>query len=68
MKQTQTKKCVRCGKAAKLWRSHVVNRKGKRILAGWCSDRCRGAWLDYRGLYRAQSGEEQIPARVRGKV
>lgn len=56
---TQTTKCIRCGKQAKIWTGHVKKRNGDAILAGWCSDRCIQAWEGYHGLFRRKYGEGQ---------
>jgi len=56
---TQTKKCIRCGKEAKMWAGHVRKRDGKAVLAGWCSRRCVNAWKGYYGPFRWKHGEEK---------
>ena len=39
-KYKYTRNCVRCGKPAKGHSGHVLRGKEK-IIAGWCSNRCR---------------------------
>ena len=55
---TQTTKCIRCGKRAKIWCGHIRKRNGRAVLAGWCSHRCERAWMAYRGQFYKKYGEE----------
>ena len=57
---TQTTKCIRCGKQAKIWVGHVVKRNGDIVLAGWCGRRCIKAWKGYCGSFLKKYGEEKI--------
>lgn len=56
---TQTTKCVRCGKSAKMWTGYVLKRFGKKVLAGWCSNNCNILWNAYYGPFKKKHGEEQ---------
>lgn len=60
---TQTTKCIKCGKPAKMWTGHVQKRNGEHILAGWCSKRCEeiiaGKFQGYCGSFRQELGEEE---------
>lgn len=58
-KMTQTTKCIRCGKLAKMWGGHVLKRNGKAVLAGWCGRRCMGIWNAYHGPFSRKYGEEK---------
>lgn len=50
----QTSKCVRCGKPAKGYAGYVL-KAAEKVLAGWCSERCRtdvgfsGHWQRWMG-------------------
>jgi hypothetical protein len=55
---THTKKCIRCGKFAKMWTGHLLKKNGKQVLAGWCSQRCITAWKGYYGPFLKKHGEE----------
>ncbi len=56
---TQTKKCIRCNKKAKIWTGYVLKRNNKNVLAGWCSDRCCNLWYAYHGPFLKKFGEER---------
>lgn len=57
---TQTKKCIRCGKDARMWTGHVLKNDGKSVCAGWCSKSCINAWTGYCGPFLKKHGEENI--------
>lgn len=63
MKGKATEKCIVCLKKAKVFTGHVIDEKGKPIIAGWCSDHegapqinmmkrtgCYGAWHKRYGI------------------
>ena len=56
---TETTKCIRCGKEAKIWIGHVLKRNGYTVLAGWCSHRCEKAWFAYHGPFCKKYGERK---------
>jgi len=56
----QTRNCVYCLKnSAIVWSGHVV-RKGKKIIAGWCSRICeeKGRASGFSGLYKRKMGRK----------
>lgn len=55
---TQTIKCIRCEKPAKIWGGHVVKQNNKAVLAGWCSNRCLRTWSAHHGPFKKKYGEE----------
>ncbi len=60
---TQTTKCVKCERPAKLWAGYVEKADGEHVLAGWCSKRCKeitaGRFQGYRGRFNWNHGEEE---------
>ena len=61
MSETQTKKCVRCGKPAEMWSGYVEKLSGETVDAGWCSRRCANKWVGRVGEFKARAhGEEAI--------
>jgi hypothetical protein len=60
MKWQETSKCVRCFKPAKSHAGYVKTKDGKKVLAGWCSDKCRkdlgfvGHWCREMGRVRME--------------
>jgi hypothetical protein len=56
---TQTKKCIRCGKEAKIWTGYVQKRNNEQVLAGWCSKACIEACRGLCGPFKKKYGEER---------
>lgn len=57
-KMTQTTKCIRCNKPAKMWTGYVLKRNDDKVLAGWCSSHCEKAFRAYCGPFKMKYGEE----------
>jgi hypothetical protein len=65
-----TRRCVRClKKPARFWGGYVV-RDYRRLIAGWCSERCAGSGPGFRGHYQTPMGEAppRGAKRVKEKV
>ena len=54
----QTKRCVRCLKKAKIWSGHVL-RRGKWVIAGWCSHKCSNA-VGFCGQWTKKMGVRHV--------
>ncbi|UCG02477.1 MAG: hypothetical protein JSW11_00495 [Candidatus Heimdallarchaeota archaeon] len=58
---TQTKKCIKCGKTARIWSGHVQTKDGRKVLAGWCSEECINSISDgYFGRFFKIFGEVKL--------
>ena len=31
-----TKKCIACNREAEMWTGHVIDKRGNKVIAGWC--------------------------------
>lgn len=53
-----TKRCIRCGKEAKMWTGHILDGK-KTVIAGWCTNRCLNAYRGCYGKYEESMGKRR---------
>ena len=55
----ETKNCIICGDEAELWCGYVLDKKGIKIMAGWCREHKPSKFNGYSGKWEKGMGKQK---------